>query len=167
VTVTSGTFVLIELAGHVGLLLWGTHMVTTGVQRGFGADLRRWLGRNLQQRWRAFLVGLGVTALLQSSTATGLMATSFTVAGLIGLAPALVVMLGANVGTTLITQILSFEVAPIAPPLILAGVLIFRWSDDDRLKNLGRIAIGLGLMLMALAGLVHVLAPSRTLPASR
>jgi phosphate:Na+ symporter len=155
----SGTLILLELAGYVGLLLWGTHMVTSGVQRGFGAELRVWLGQNLKQRWRAFLVGVGVTAALQSSTATGLIATSFTVTGLIGLGPGLAVMLGANVGTTLITQILSVDIGPIAPPLILAGVLTFRWSDDDRVKNLGRIAIGLGLMLMALGGLVHALGP--------
>jgi phosphate:Na+ symporter len=155
----SGTLILLELAGYVGLLLWGTHMVTSGVQRGFGAELRVWLGQNLQQRWRAFLVGVGVTTALQSSTATGLIATSFTVTGLIGLGPGLAVMLGANVGTTLITQILSIDIGPIAPPLILAGVLTFRWSDDDRVKNLGRIAIGLGLMLMALGGLVHALGP--------
>jgi phosphate:Na+ symporter len=161
----SGTLILVELAGYVGLLLWGTHMVTSGVQRGFGAELRVWLGQNLQQRWRAFLVGVGVTAALQSSTATGLMATSFTVAGLIGLAPGLAVMLGANVGTTLITQILSVNIGPIAPPLILAGVLTFRWSDDDRVKNLGRAAIGLGLMLMALGGLVHALGPIEHAPA--
>jgi phosphate:Na+ symporter len=155
----SGTLILLELAGYVGLLLWGTHMVTSGVQRGFGAELRVWIGQNLQQRWRAFLVGVGVTAALQSSTATGLIATSFTVTGLIGLGSGLAVMLGANVGTTLITQILSIDIGPIAPPLILAGVLTFRWSDDDRVKNLGRIAIGLGLMLMALGGLVHALGP--------
>jgi phosphate:Na+ symporter len=159
------TIVLIDLAGYVGLLLWGTHMVTSGVQRGFGAELRRWLGRNLQQRWRAFLVGLGMTTVLQSSTATGLMATSFTVAGLIGLGSGLAVMLGANVGTTLITQVMSFNIAPIAPPLILAGVLTFRSSDDDRIKNLGRVAIGLGLMLLALSGLTHALAPIETAPA--
>jgi phosphate:Na+ symporter len=161
----TGTVVLFELAGYVGLLLWGTHMVTTGMQRGFGAELRRWLGRNLHQPWRAFLAGLGVTALLQSSTATGLMATSFTAAGLLGLGPALAVMLGANVGTTLITQVLSFKIGPVGPPLVLAGVLAFRWSDDDRIKNLGRIAIGLGLMLMALAGLVDTLTPLEKAPA--
>ena len=155
----SGTLILLELAGYVGLLLWGTHMVTSGVQRGFGAELRLWLGQNLQQRWRAFLIGVGVTAALQSSTATGLIATSFAAAGLIGLGSGLAVMLGANVGTTLITQILSVNIGPIAPPLILAGVLTFRWSDDDRVKNLGRVAIGLGLMLMALGGLVHALGP--------
>jgi phosphate:Na+ symporter len=140
-------------------------MVTSGVQRGFGAELRVWLGRNLQRRWRAFLVGVGVTAVLQSSTATGLMATSFTAAGLIGLGSGLAVMLGANVGTTLITQVLSFNIGPIAPPLILAGVLTFRWSDDDRVKNLGRVAIGLGLMLLALGGLTQALAPVENAPA--
>lgn len=161
----SDTLVLLDLAGYVGLLLWGTHMVTSGVQRGFGAELRSWLGRNLQQRWRAFLVGVGTTAILQSSTATGLMTASFTASGLIGLATALAVMLGANVGTTLITQVLAFNIGPIAPPLVLAGVLTFRWSDDDHIKNLGRIVIGLGLMLLALGGLLHVLAPAENAPA--
>jgi len=166
----SGTLILLQLGGYVGLLLWGTHMVTTGVERGFGAGLRLWLGRSLARsgrraRFLAFLAGLAVTAVLQSSTATGLMATSFTASGAIGLAPALAVMLGANVGTTLITQVLSFNIGPVAPPLILLGVLTFRWSDDDRLKNLGRVAIGLGLMLMALAGLVHTLGPIENAPA--
>ena len=163
----SGTLSLIELAGHVGLLLWGTHMVGTGVQRGFGTVLRRWLGRNLGHRFRAFLTGLGVTALLQSSTATGLLATSFTATGVIGLAPALAVMLGANVGTALLTQVLFFNVALLGPPLVLVGVLLFRWAGGSRAKNVGRIGIGLGLMLMALAGLVHTLGPLENTPLLR
>ena len=163
----NGTLSLIELAGHVGLLLWGTHMVSTGVQRGFGTVLRRWLGRNLGHRFRAFLTGLGVTALLQSSTATGLLATSFTATGVIGLAPALAVMLGANVGTALLTQVLFFNVALLGPPLVLVGVLLFRWAGGSRAKNVGRIGIGLGLMLMALAGLVHTLGPLENTPLLR
>jgi phosphate:Na+ symporter len=160
----SGTLVLIELAGHVGLLLWGTHMVGSGVQRGFGAVLRHWLGRNLDNRLHAFLTGLGVTTLLQSSTATGLLATSFAATGVIALAPALAVMLGANVGTALLTQLLSFNVGLVGPPLVLAGVLAFRWATNSRAKNLGRVGIGLGLMLMALAGLVHTLGPLENAP---
>jgi phosphate:Na+ symporter len=162
-----GTLLLIELAGHVGLLLWGTHMVGTGVQRGFGTALRRWLGRNLSSRWQAFLAGLGITALLQSSTATGLLATSFTATGVIDLTPALTVMLGANVGTALLTQALSFNMALVGPPLVLAGVLLFRWAKDGRAKNLGRVGIGLGLMLMALAGLLHTLGPVENTPLLR
>jgi phosphate:Na+ symporter len=160
----NGTLILIELAGHVGLLLWGTHMVGSGVQRGFGAELRQWLGRNLDNRLHAFLTGLGVTTLLQSSTATGLLATSFAATGVIALAPALAVMLGANVGTALLTQLLSFNVALVGPPLVLAGVLAFRWATNSRAKNLGRVGIGLGLMLMALAGLVHTLGPLEHAP---
>lgn len=162
-----GTLLLIELAGHVGLLLWGTHMVGTGVQRGFGTALRRWLGHHLSSRWQAFLAGLGVTTLLQSSTATGLLATSFTAAGVIDLAPALTVMLGANVGTALLTQALSFNVALVGPPMVLAGVLLFRWAESGRTRNLGRVAIGLGLMLMALTGLVHTLGPVESAPLLR
>lgn len=149
--------VLVSLSGYVGLLLWGTHMVSTGVQRGFGMTLRRALERNLGDRWRAFFTGLGITTLLQSSTAAGLMATSFTAAGVIALAPALAVMLGANVGTALVAQALSFNVAAVAPPLVLCGVLAFRWSSGSRLRNVGRAVIGLGLMLMALSGLQHTL----------
>ena len=159
-----GTLLLLELAGHVGLLLWGTHMVGTGVQRGFGNVLTRWLGRNLGGRFRAFFTGLGVTALLQSSTATGLLATSFTATGVMTLGPALAVMLGANVGTALLTQVLSFNMGLVGPPLVLIGVLMFRWAAGGRAKNVGRIGIGLGLMLMALAGLMHTLGPIENAP---
>jgi phosphate:Na+ symporter len=163
----SGTSVLLNLSGYVGLLLWGTHMVSTGVQRGFGTTLRRALERNLGDRWRAFFTGLGITTLLQSSTAAGLMATSFTAAGVIALAPALAVMLGANVGTALVAQVLSFNVAAIAPPLLLCGVLAFRWSSGSRLRNVGRAVIGLGLMLMALSGLQHTLGSVENTPLLR
>jgi phosphate:Na+ symporter len=160
----TGSLALVELAGHVGLLLWGTHMVSSGVQRGFGQTLRRFLGRNLGARSRAFLTGFGITLLMQSSTATGLLATSFTASGLIGLAPALAVMLGANVGTAVLCELFVFNTAYIGPPLVLLGVLFFRWSSDGRTKNSGRIAIGLGLMLMALGGLVHTLSGIETAP---
>jgi phosphate:Na+ symporter len=155
----SGTFVVLEIAGDVALLLWGTHMVTSGVLRGYGTDLRRWLGKHLNNRFSAFMFGLIVTALLQSSTATSLMATSFASKGFLDLTPGLVVMLGANVGTTLVAQALSFDVAAVAPILILLGFAIHRRSDDVRWKNIGRVGIGLGLMLLALSLLVHAMSP--------
>ncbi|MBP0593003.1 Na/Pi cotransporter family protein [Paraburkholderia sp. LEh10] len=144
------TFTLIDLAGSVALLLWGTHMVQTGIQRAFGAGLRSVLGRALRGRLGAFLAGMGVTAVLQSSTATGLMTAGFAAGGLVELVPALAVMLGANVGTTLIVQVLSFNVVAASPALILIGVLMFRKASDTRAHDLGRVLIGLGLMLLAL-----------------
>src|SRR6185437_3692311 len=152
-----GTLVLLDIAGYVALLLWGTHMVTSGVLRGFGSALRRWLGRYLGHRAAAFCFGLGMTALLQSSTATGMMATSFAENGFLGLVPGLVVMLGANVGSTLVVQLLSFDIALVAPVLVLLGFVVYRRSDDARFENLGRCAIG--LMLLALHMLVVSMAP--------
>ena len=110
---------LVSLTGAVALLLWGTRMVQTGVQRAFGPRLRLLLGRALGHRLKAFLAGIGVTALLQSSTATGLMVAGFAAGGLVGLQPALAVMLGANLGTTLIVQLLSFDISAVSPALIV------------------------------------------------
>ena len=94
-------------------------MVQTGMQRALGHRLRRVLGHALGNRLSAFFAGLGVTALLQSSTATGLMAAGFAAEGLVSLSPALAAMLGANVGTTLIVQILSFDMIVVAPGLMI------------------------------------------------
>ncbi|MDT7952921.1 MAG: Na/Pi cotransporter family protein [Acetobacteraceae bacterium] len=157
---------LLKLAGSVALLLWGVHMVQTGVQRAFGARLRALLGTALRSRGRAFLAGIGVTAILQSSTATGLMVTGFAAGGLVDLVPALAVMLGANVGTTLIVQVLSFDVAEIAPVLILVGVLMFRRASAGP-RDFGRVLIGLGLLLMALRQFVDLLTPFEDAPSLR
>ena len=121
-----GTIVLLDLMGGVALLLWGLHMVQSGILRAFGSDLRHVLSKALGNRFTAFAAGLGLTALLQSSTATALMTASFAAEGLVGLVPALAIMLGANVGTTLIVQVLSFNVAAVAPVLFVVGLVAFR-----------------------------------------
>src|SRR5580698_4502183 len=154
---------LLKLAGSVALLLWAVHMVQSGVQRAFGAKLRSFLGTALRNRFKAFLAGVGVTALVQSSTATGLMVTGFAAGGLVDLVPALGAMLGANVGTTLIVQVLSFDVAELAPVLILVGVLMFRRTSAGP-RDFGRVLIGLGLMLMALYQFITLLAPYEDAP---
>ena len=155
----SATHLIINIIGEIALLLWGIHMVQSGVVRVFGSDLRRLLGRGLKTRFHAFLAGLGVTAALQSSTATALMAVSFTGAGAVDLVPALAVMLGANVGTTLIVQLLSFDIALVFPVLIAAGVFMFGRGRGTRFQDIGRVAIGLGLMLLSLHLLSGSIAP--------
>jgi phosphate:Na+ symporter len=157
---------LLQLAGSVALLLWAIHMVQTGVQRAFGAKLRGFLGHTLRNRLQAFLAGVGVTAVLQSSTATGLMVTGFAAGGLVELVPALAVMLGANVGSTLIVQLLSYNVMELAPGLILIGVLMFRRSSAAP-RDFGRVLIGLGLMLMALQSFLALLTPYEDVPSLR
>src|ERR1700744_3089050 len=142
-------------------------MVHSGIVRAFGANLRRFLGRALRSRVLAFGAGIFVTALLQSSTATGLMTASFVAGGEVDLVPALAIMLGANVGTTLIVQILSFNVSAIAPVLFLVGVVSFKRGGQTRTRDLGRVAIGVGLMVLSLHILLDTLAPAENAPAVR
>jgi len=159
-----GTMVLLDLMGGVALLLWGLHMVHSGILRAFGPDLRLLLAKALNNRFAAFAAGLGLTALLQSSTATALITTSFTSEELVSLVPALAIMLGANVGTTLIVQVLSFNIAAVAPVLFIIGLVAFRSGPRSRIKDIGRVSIGLGLMLLALHILLDTLAPAENAP---
>ena len=92
---------------------------------------------------------------------------TFTAAGLVSLVPALAIMLGANVGTTLIVQILSFNIAAIAPVLFIIGLVAFRSGARSRIKDIGRVSIGLGLMLLALHILLDTLAPAENAPGMR
>jgi phosphate:Na+ symporter len=161
------TLTLIDLAGSIALLLWGVHMVQSGIQRAFGPNLRRVLGAALSNRVKAFLAGLGITAVLQSSTATGLMVTGFAAGGLVDLVPGLAAMLGANVGTTLIVQVLSFNISRVAPLFILIGVMMFRRGGITRTRDLGRVGIGLGLILIALTQLLAILTPYEDVPSLR
>jgi phosphate:Na+ symporter len=162
-----GSVILLDLMGGVALLLWGLHMVHSGVVRAFGSDLRRFLGTALRNRFLAFVAGMGVTALLQSSTATGLMTASFVTGGAVDLVPALAVLLGANVGSTLIVQALSFNVTAVTPLLFLVGVIAFKWGGQTRTRDLGRVAIGIGLILLSLHILLDTLAPAEDEPAVR
>src|SRR4051812_17342314 len=95
------------------------------------------------------------------------MVASFAASGLVSLVPALAVMLGANVGTTLIVQVLSFDIGRITPLLVLLGVVLFRRGGQSRTRDLGRVGIGLGLMLMALAQLLQVITPYEDVPSLR
>jgi phosphate:Na+ symporter len=161
------TRTLISLLGEIALLLWGVHMVHSGVVRAFGSDLRRLLAQALKTRARAFLAGVGVTAALQSSTATGLMASGFAAAGAVELTPALALMLGAGVGTALIVQVFAFDVGWIYPLLIFAGLIAFRVGQRSRTKDLGRVGIGLGLMLLSLHLLIATVTPAASSPVVR
>jgi len=159
-----GSIVLLDLMGGVALLLWGLRMVRSGIMRAFGTELRRILSTALRNRFLALLAGIGVTALLQSSTATGLLMTSFAARGLVDLVPALAVMLGANVGTTLIVQVLSFDVSAVAPVLFVVGLVAFNFGGRTMTRDLGRVAIGAGLMLLSLHILLDTLAPVEMAP---
>lgn len=147
----SGTQIVISLVGSVALLLWGVRMVRTGMTRNFGPTLRGLLGDYGKSRIGAFGAGLVTTTVLQSSTATALLLASFASRGLIELPVALAAMLGADIGTSVAAQIFSIDVKWFWTVLVGAGVIIFMSSGNDKTRGLGRIVLGLGIMLLALA----------------
>jgi phosphate:Na+ symporter len=157
----SGTELLIHLVGGVALLLWAVRMVRTGMTRAFGGMLRRALAAGGRNRFGAFAAGLGVTALLQSSLATALIVASFAGRKLIALPVALAMMLGADLGSTVAAQVLAFDLGMVSPVLIAAGVVLFMSSSADRARHMGRISIGIGLVLLALTLIRGAAAPLR------
>ena len=120
----SGTELFASFIGSVALLLWGVRMVRTGMMRAFGASLRRIIATRTRTRMSAFLAGIGVTGILQSSTATALLLASFAGRGLIALPLALAVMLGADVGSSIAAQVFSFDVKWLWTIMVGAGVLL-------------------------------------------
>jgi phosphate:Na+ symporter len=150
---------LLNLLAAIALLVWGTHIVRTGVLRVFGSNLRQILRRSIGTRAGAFLAGIGVTGLLQSSTATALLTSSFVGQGLITTAAALAVMLGADVGTALMAQVLSLKLTWLSPLLIVLGVIVFLSRRNERAGQVGRIALGLGIMILALQLIMQATAP--------
>ena len=150
---------LLDAAGTVALLLWGVRMVQTGVQRAFGPRLQRFLATALRTRLHAALAGMGVTAALQSSTATGLMMSRFVADGSVLPVSALAAVLGGGVGTALVVQVLSFDLSHAAWAILLLGAILFRRRTAPRVRDLGRAFVGLGLMLLALRGLVDLATP--------
>lgn len=157
----AGTELIVTFLGAVALLLWGVRMVQTGITRAFGAPLRQFLTQYVRGPASAFFAGLGLTGILQSSTATALLLASFTARGLIALSIALIMMLGANVGTTLVAQAFSFDVTWLWTGALALGVFGFMASESDRNRAMARIAIGLGLMLLSLHHLGTAAQPLR------
>ena len=158
---------LLNLLAAVALLVWGTHLVRTGVLRVFGANLRKILVQSMRNRFTAALSGIGVTALVQSSTATSLMTSSFVGQGLVTLPAALAVMRGADVGTALISVLFSADLSWLSPMFIFVGVVLFITRSASVAGRVGRVLIGLGLMLLALQLVVEATEPLFSAPAVR
>lgn len=136
-------------------------MVRIGINDAWGSEVRSALGASLSNRFKAFFTGLGVTILLQSSSATALLTSSFSGQGIINTAPALAVLLGADVGTTLVAQILTFDLSALSPLLVAVGVAMFTYSDGGRTRDIGRLVLGIGMMLLALKLILGASTPMR------
>ncbi len=158
---------LLNLLAAIALLVWGTHLVRAGVLRVFGANLRSLLARSMGNRFTAALSGIGVTALVQSSTATSLMTASFVGQGLISLPAALAVMRGADIGTALMALLFSTDLSWLSPLFIFVGVVLFLARQETTAGRVGRVCIGLGLMLLALERITQATDPMMASPVTQ
>ena len=160
----SGTLVILELLGGVALLLWGVRMVRTGVMRGWGDRLQRFVEERLSNRLTAFGGGVLATAVLGSATAMALIVSGLAGAGAISAQTGLAVLLGADIGSAFVSSLFasgSSLAGVLSPLLLLTGYVAFTVSGEFRPRNAGRILMGLGLMLMALKVIVSATAPLR------
>jgi phosphate:Na+ symporter len=157
----SGHAILLNLFGGVALLLWGTHMVQSAILRAFGDRIRSALAKAAGSPLRAAATGAAAATALQSATATAMLLASFVGRGMIALPAALAMMLGADLGTTLAVQALSINLGALAPLLLIAGVVLHRMARQTRTAQVGRLLIGLGLILLALGLIVAASTPLR------
>lgn len=164
----STTAILIHLAGAVALLIWAVRLVRTGATRAFGSSLRQAIARFTGNRVSAMASGAVVTLILQSSTATTLLLSSFAGQALIGLPMAFAVLLGANIGTALAAFLVSFELGWIWGACLAVGVTLYLANEAmNRARNIGRLIVGIGLILLSLAELKTASAPLAQSPVFR
>jgi phosphate:Na+ symporter len=140
---------LLNIAGSAALLIWAVRLVRTGVERGFAAPLRIWLRHSANNRLLAAGTGMVAAVFLQSSTAVAVLASNFVVKGGLTATVGLAILLGADVGSALVTQLLMVRQAFLIPLLMLIGVAIFLRGHGN-VRQIGRILIGIALIFVSL-----------------
>lgn len=157
----SGTYILLNIAGAVALLLWATRMVRTGVDRAYGSEMRRLQKRAASTRLGASLAGLVLAVGLQGSTAVALLIAGSIASGITAAGVGLAVLLGADLGSALVVQVLSLDLSLLIPVLLLVGVTTFLTGHRRTVRQAGRIIVGIALILIALGMIGDASAPLR------
>ncbi|QRQ86787.1 Na/Pi cotransporter family protein [Cupriavidus oxalaticus] len=142
--------ILLSLMSGVALLIWGTHVTRHGMLELLGPRLRLVLAAGTASPARGFVAGLGVTALIQSSSATALMTSAFVAEGLVSLSAALPIVLGADVGTSMMARLLSVDISWLSPLLLVTGIAMRLSSQGSLRGRAGEVVVGLGLITLAL-----------------
>lgn len=157
--------VLLSMAGGLGLFLFGMKLMSEGIEKAAGAKLRGILEFFTTNRFTGMLVGIVFTAIIQSSSACTVMVVSFVNSGLMTLYQAAGVILGANIGTTVTSQLVSFNLSEIAPVFLLGGVLSVMFVKNNTVKKIGEIVLGFGVLFMGLSGMSGAMAGLKEDPA--
>ena len=152
---------ILSMAGGLGLFLFGIRTMGDGLENAAGAKLKRMLEVLTGNRFLAVLVGFVVTAIIQSSTATTVMVVGFVNAGMMSLAQAVGVIMGANIGTTVTSLLIALNISSVAAAAVLVGVILMLASKKTVVKNLGAIFTGFGLLFLGIDMMSDSMAPLR------
>ncbi len=156
--------ILLSMAGGLGLFLFGMKLMSEGIEKAAGAKLRSILEFFTTNRFTGMLVGIVFTAIIQSSSACTVMVVSFVNSGLMSLYQAAGVILGANIGTTVTSQLVSFNLSEVAPVFLLGGVLTVMFVKNNMVKKIGEIVLGFGVLFMGLSGMSSAMSGLREDP---
>lgn len=160
----SGSIVLIHLAGAVALMLFATRMVKTGVERAYGDVLRHRLRNTMRNPFMAVLAGTGLAIALQSSTAVTLLVGSFAGSGIVSGAAGQLAVRGAEIGSALVTKLLTFDLTLLVPICLVTGTVMFMATERRDWRQIGRILVGIGLLVLSLEMIGQASEPLRDSP---
>ncbi|MCH5344074.1 MAG: Na/Pi cotransporter family protein [Acetatifactor sp.] len=156
--------ILLNLAGGLGLFLFGMKLMSQAIEKVAGAKLRHILEIFTTNRFMGMIVGIAFTGIVQSSSACTAMVVSFVNAGLMNLYQAAGVIFGANIGTTITSQLVSFNLSKIAPVILLAGVLVVMFTPKESVKQVAEVVVGFGILFVGLSTMSSAMAGMRDEP---
>ncbi|MDY6037571.1 MAG: Na/Pi cotransporter family protein [Eubacterium sp.] len=159
--------VLLGLMGGLALFLYGMQMTSTGLEAAAGDRMKNILERLTSNRFMGILVGVGITAIIQSSSATTVMVVGFVNSGLMKITQAVWIIMGANIGTTITGQLIALDVGEIAPLFAMIGVALLVFFKREKLHNYGYIIAGLGFLFLGMELMSEAMEPLRDVPAFR
>ena len=156
--------ILLSLAGGLGLFLFGMDLMSDSIEKVAGARLRRILEIFTTNRFTGMLVGIVFTGIIQSSSACTAMVVSFVNSGLMNLYQAAGVIFGANIGTTITSQLVSFNLSAVAPVFLLCGVLVMMFSKKEKVKKFAEVIVGFGILFTGLNTMSSGMAEMKNVP---
>lgn len=156
--------ILLSLAGGLGLFLFGMDLMSDSIEKVAGARLRRILEIFTTNRFTGMLVGIVFTGIIQSSSACTAMVVSFVNSGLMNLYQAAGVIFGANIGTTITSQLVSFNLSAVAPVFLLCGVLVMMFSKKEKVKRFAEVIVGFGILFTGLNTMSNGMAEMKNVP---
>ncbi len=161
---TMNAGILLSLAGGLGLFLFGMSLMSDGIEKAAGAKLRSILEFFTKNRFTGLIVGIVFTGIIQSSSASTVMVVSFVNSGLMDLYQAAGVIFGANIGTTVTSQLVSINLSEIAPAVLFIGVLLMLFCKSEKVKKIATIIVGFGVLFMGLSGMSDAMSGLRDNP---